>query len=349
MTHWQNRIIGEGIEAPDQLLANPANWRIHPKPQQDALTSVLDTVGWVQRVIVNKRTGHIVDGHLRVEMAISRNEPGVPVVYVDLSEDEERTILATIDPLSAMAVTDDKLLAQLIAAIEDDSALNAVLDTLAQDNTDAAPHTDGQPAEDAPPVEFQPYVYPADNEWGVPTLMLSKQAPAMIEPVHKWGSVSRTTKIEGTWHFYTDDYKFANVWTEPMQPVLTRCRAIVEPNYSTHHAMPRAEVLWGIYRKRWLNRFWQDAGMMTFVDVNVEREYFDIALLGVPTGWRAYANRAYTADVEHLEAGYALACERAGTEEIVYMVYGGRKPVQDVCVERGWAWVPEDSYVKHGR
>ena len=34
---WRNRITGSGEEAPDQLLANPANWRTHPKAQQDAL------------------------------------------------------------------------------------------------------------------------------------------------------------------------------------------------------------------------------------------------------------------------------------------------------------------------
>ena len=38
---WRNRIIGSGEEAPDQLLANPANWRIHPKAQQDALAGAL--------------------------------------------------------------------------------------------------------------------------------------------------------------------------------------------------------------------------------------------------------------------------------------------------------------------
>lgn len=125
---WQNRIIGEGVEAPDQLLANPANWRIHPKHQQDALTAVLDRVGWVQRVIVNQQTGHIVDGHLRVSLAISRNEPNVPVVYVDLSEDEERAVLATIDPLSAMAATDSAKLAELLDSVQiDDAALEAVL------------------------------------------------------------------------------------------------------------------------------------------------------------------------------------------------------------------------------
>ena len=68
---WRNRIVGQGEEAPDQLLANPRNWRIHPKAQQDALVSVLDQVGWVQEIIVNQRTGYVVDGHLRVSLAIS--------------------------------------------------------------------------------------------------------------------------------------------------------------------------------------------------------------------------------------------------------------------------------------
>jgi hypothetical protein len=31
---WRNRIVGSGEEPPDQLLANPANWRIHPGSQQ---------------------------------------------------------------------------------------------------------------------------------------------------------------------------------------------------------------------------------------------------------------------------------------------------------------------------
>ncbi len=88
-TTWQNRIIGEGEEDPSQLLANPSNFRIHPKPQQDALSGVLSEVGWVQRVLVNQRTGHVIDGHLRVSLAISRNEPTVPVIYVDLSPEEE--------------------------------------------------------------------------------------------------------------------------------------------------------------------------------------------------------------------------------------------------------------------
>ena len=101
-TRWQNRIVGEDMVDADQLLANPTNWRIHPKHQQEALAGVLDNVGWVQRVIVNQRSGHVIDGHLRASLAISRGEQ-VPVIYVDVDEDEERLILATLDPLAGMA------------------------------------------------------------------------------------------------------------------------------------------------------------------------------------------------------------------------------------------------------
>jgi len=119
-THWQSRIVGEGEERPDQLLANPRNWRVHPKSQQDALERLLDKVGWVQRVIVNQRTGHVVDGHLRVAMAISRNEPTVPVQYVDLSEDEEALVLASLDWSAGLAVADTEMLGDILESIEID-------------------------------------------------------------------------------------------------------------------------------------------------------------------------------------------------------------------------------------
>ena len=129
---WANRITGHGEEAPDQLLANPSNWRAHPKAQREALRAVLDTVGYVAQVIVNQRTGHLVDGHLRVEEALSHGQPTIPVVYVDLSEEEERLVLASLDPLAAMASTDEAKLRELLAEVSVSSeALAAMLAALA--------------------------------------------------------------------------------------------------------------------------------------------------------------------------------------------------------------------------
>jgi DNA modification methylase len=129
---WRNRIVGTGEEAPDQLVANPSNWRTHPGAQRDALRGSLSEVGWVQQVMVNRRTGFVVDGHARVEEALSRGEPTVPVLYVDLSPEEEALVLATLDPIGAMATRDDAKLAELLAGIAVDNAgLLALLADLA--------------------------------------------------------------------------------------------------------------------------------------------------------------------------------------------------------------------------
>ena len=111
---WRNRIVGTGAEAPDQLVANPLNWRTHPGPQRDALRGSLAEVGWVQQVLVNQQTGHVVDGHARVEEALARHELPVPVLYVDLTLEEERIVLATLDPIGAMAQRDDERLTELL-------------------------------------------------------------------------------------------------------------------------------------------------------------------------------------------------------------------------------------------
>jgi len=129
----KNRIIGSGEESLDQIQFNPRNWRVHPLNQQNALDGVLETVGWAQQVVVNKRTGNLVDGHLRCQLAARKGEKTIPVVYVDLSEEEEALVLATIDPIAAMATTDKQKLDELFAGIESDNEnVKKMLDDIAE-------------------------------------------------------------------------------------------------------------------------------------------------------------------------------------------------------------------------
>lgn len=131
MTNYKNCITGHGVEPLDGILFNPMNWRIHPGAQQQALEGVLDTVGWVQDVIVNQRTGHLVDGHLRCQVAARNGDKTIPVVYVDLSEEEEALVLATIDPIAAMAATDRSKLDDLLQSVQsDDERVQALIDGL---------------------------------------------------------------------------------------------------------------------------------------------------------------------------------------------------------------------------
>lgn len=98
---------------PEQLLAHPLNARRHPGAQRDALRESLGKAGWVDVVKVNVRTGHVLDGHARVEEAISAGST-VPVLYVDLDEQTERYVLATLDPISALATYDSEVMAELL-------------------------------------------------------------------------------------------------------------------------------------------------------------------------------------------------------------------------------------------
>ena len=133
---WRNRIVRYGDEDPTTLVPNDANFRIHPQIQKDTLQGVLEEVGIVQNVIVNARTGRIVDGHLRVEQALRTFQATIPVTWVDLSDEEEHTILATIDPIAAMAEQDAERLDSLLASVRTDSgAVQALLDALGAEAT----------------------------------------------------------------------------------------------------------------------------------------------------------------------------------------------------------------------
>lgn len=118
---WRNRIVGHAEVAPGDLVPNPQNWRLHPKFQSEVMAELLGEVGWVQDIIVNQRSGHLVDGHLRLDLALRRGEPAVPVKYVDLDEDEERRILLTLDPVAALAVADRGVLDELLSHIGESS------------------------------------------------------------------------------------------------------------------------------------------------------------------------------------------------------------------------------------
>lgn len=130
---WRNRITGYGSVDPEELLANPLNYRIHPKAQQDALAGTLNQIGWIQDVIVNAATGFVLDGHLRVALALRTHQPEIPVKYVELTPEEEALALATLDPLTSMAGTDAAKLDELLQQVQtDEAAIQEMLAGLAE-------------------------------------------------------------------------------------------------------------------------------------------------------------------------------------------------------------------------
>jgi len=111
------------------LVPNPRNWRRHPARQAAALRSVLEEVGYADALLARELPDGrlmLVDGHLRAETTPDQE---VPVLVLDVDEAEANKLLATLDPLAAMAETDKLALKDLASLIQTNSAeLRELLD-----------------------------------------------------------------------------------------------------------------------------------------------------------------------------------------------------------------------------
>jgi hypothetical protein len=122
----------EYVEA-QSLQDNPSNWRTHPAAQLDALKDVLQEVGWAGALLYNERTGRLIDGHARKK--ISQGKEKVPVLVGNWTEEQEKKILATLDPIASMAEADTAKLDALLREIQTDSQpIQEMLATLAADS-----------------------------------------------------------------------------------------------------------------------------------------------------------------------------------------------------------------------
>lgn len=126
---WRNRIVGYAEVDPRSLLANEDNWRTHPFYQREVVGTALEDIGWVQDVIVNTRNHEdwsdkergietVLDGHLRVLLALQTDQPAVPVKYVDLSPEEEQAVLLVLDTSTGLATADKGRLKALLEQVE---------------------------------------------------------------------------------------------------------------------------------------------------------------------------------------------------------------------------------------
>jgi len=152
------------VKASD-LMPNPRNWRQHPPAQQRAMAAALDEIGFADAVLAREVDGglELIDGHLRTETV---PDAELPVLVLDVTEAEADKLLATLDPLAAMATTDAAKLGDLISHLTVSSKdLQQVVD-----QTAAGAGIEVEPAEvaevDRPDLDTVPDDVPAITKPG---------------------------------------------------------------------------------------------------------------------------------------------------------------------------------------
>src|SRR6516165_7833205 len=101
-----------------ELLDNDGNPRHHPQAQRDALRGVLEQVGIAGALVAyrSERNGGkltLIDGHLRKQDF----DLDWPTLVLDVSDEEADLLLATHDPLGALAEYDRPRLDALLQEV----------------------------------------------------------------------------------------------------------------------------------------------------------------------------------------------------------------------------------------
>jgi hypothetical protein len=146
----RNRIVEHVVVRAGDLVPHPLNWRRHPRKQRAALLASYAEVGFARSLLGYRLPDgriQLIDGHLRRDIDPNLQ---VTVEILDVTEEEARQLLLSIDPLAALADTDAAMIQQLNAITESDSeVLNELWRSLAP------------PAEETP----VPAAEPTPEQW----------------------------------------------------------------------------------------------------------------------------------------------------------------------------------------
>src|SRR5215472_15283660 len=105
----RNRIKEHRRVRAGDLVPHEHNWRRHPRAQRAALEALYREVGFARSLLAYELPDgrlKLLDGHLRRDL-----DPDmlVDVEVLDVNDDEARALLLSIDPLAALAETQEQL------------------------------------------------------------------------------------------------------------------------------------------------------------------------------------------------------------------------------------------------
>ena len=101
----RNRIKAHRRLRAGDLVPHEFNFRNHPDVQKDALRSLYNEVGFARSLLAYELPDgrlKLIDGHLRRDLDPDME---VDVEILDVTEEEARKLLLTIDPLAVRAET----------------------------------------------------------------------------------------------------------------------------------------------------------------------------------------------------------------------------------------------------
>ena len=158
----KNRIKDHRKVRAGDLVPHELNPRTHSEAQRAALRLLYEEIGFARSLLAYELPDgrlKLIDGHLRADL-----DPDAPVTVevLDVGDEEARQLLLTIDPLAALAQSDQEALAALKEVTEtDQEALRALWRSLDESAREAERQLASQPPL---PPQFQILIECADED-----------------------------------------------------------------------------------------------------------------------------------------------------------------------------------------
>jgi hypothetical protein len=138
MSDIRNRIKAHRRVRAGDLVPHELNYRLHPEDQRAALDALYREIGFARSLLVYELPDgrlKLIDGHLRRAMGPDME---VEVEVLDVTEEEARALLLSIDPLAELALMQDQIHERLRELTPTDSLDLQTLWQEAQTKIDAA-------------------------------------------------------------------------------------------------------------------------------------------------------------------------------------------------------------------
>jgi hypothetical protein len=114
VTPVRNRIQGHRRVRAGDLVPHELNFRLHPDVQRYALQALYAEIGFARSLLAYELPDgrlKLLDGHLRRDLDPDME---VDVEVLDVTDDEARALLLSIDPLATLAQTQEQLRDRLL-------------------------------------------------------------------------------------------------------------------------------------------------------------------------------------------------------------------------------------------
>lgn len=201
------------------LLPNEHNWRKHPRKQERFLAGVLEEIGYADALLCYETEAglKLIDGHLRQKLTPDQE---VPVLILDVNEEEADKLLLTFDPIAQFAEAEREKLQSAIDRVRArNEGVQELVAKIASNHNLVAPQTkpkngkigdDQIPEPPAEPVSKQGDLYRLGDHWlycgdcknpkSVEAVMRGEKPLLVIsDPPYCSGGFQEAGKKAGTW------------------------------------------------------------------------------------------------------------------------------------------------------